>query len=408
MPVIEDAVVNNVLCYLSSARHSYSENSITSICQSFYNADKIYEAKEILFDISKDPVINRRGEGKVKATVLDIVSLLRKIDDNSIPCPKFVCDGYDGMPPSSGFEIIAEHMADLITEISKLRNEVDVLKQNTSSEGFNCISEMKDELKGIRDILKSTTTRSEPFTITRAVPAGECPRQYSAVVNSRPNQDHQPLNSYSQTPHTSQPLSVSQPPHTSQLFNSSQPPHNSQPLHSSQPVNSSQPPHNSQTRYSSQPHHRRHSKRVNSTQNSDQPISSLNVPQSENSSLASGSNLDVEWQIVEKRKNNKKGSTIRGSRTTNGAFKGVQETRDIYVGRCDVDVTSNVLSEYIKETLKINIIGCICLSGDDSPVKSFKVTVSADDSYEMLKDDVWPLNIRVRKYFNKRNNGGQN
>ena len=47
-------------------------------------------------------------------------------------------------------------------------------------------------------------------------------------------------------------------------------------------------------------------------------------------------------------------------------------------------------------------MSCVCLSGDDSDIKSFKVTVSYDDRDVVLDASIWPENITVRKYYKKR------
>ena len=54
MSNIDNAIVSNVLCYISTARQTYSNQNILSICNSFYSCDKIVEAKELLFSFSDE------------------------------------------------------------------------------------------------------------------------------------------------------------------------------------------------------------------------------------------------------------------------------------------------------------------------------------------------------------------
>ena len=37
--------------------------------------------------------------------------------------------------------------------------------------------------------------------------------------------------------------------------------------------------------------------------------------------------------------------------------------------------------DYVKNDCKINVIECICVSADNSPVKSFKVTINASERF---------------------------
>ena len=67
---------------------------------SFYSHEKIIEAKKIIFDITGETPMIRRGDGKIRSDVNDIVSQLRKNEENSVEMPSFVADSYKSMPPS--------------------------------------------------------------------------------------------------------------------------------------------------------------------------------------------------------------------------------------------------------------------------------------------------------------------
>ena len=81
------------------------------------------------------------------------------------------------------------------------------------------------------------------------------------------------------------------------------------------------------------------------------------------------------------------------------------KTLDIYVGRCEKSADCNAIIDYVKNDCKINVIECICVFADNSPAKSFKVTVNANDRDSLLQESLWPENICVRKYFKSRNHG---
>ena len=110
---------------------------------------------------------------------------------------------------------------------------------------------------------------------------------------------------------------------------------------------------------------------------------------------------DGDWTVVDHRR--KKNTTIRGSKKNNdlSAVKGIGNTIDVYVGKCVKSVTEDALGKYIKDQAGIDVVNCICLSDDNSDIKSFKVTVAAKDRDALLDASIWPENISVRKYFKK-------
>ena len=57
-------------------------------------------------------------------TLLNCILNIKKI------ISKFVCDSFDSMPPSSGFEIISLHLVALMDEIANLKNELKEIKDS--------------------------------------------------------------------------------------------------------------------------------------------------------------------------------------------------------------------------------------------------------------------------------------
>ena len=92
-----------------------------SVCKSFYSHGKIIEVKKIIFDITGETPVIQRGEGKIRSDVNDIVSQLRKNEENSVEMPSFEADSYKSMPPSAGFEFLAEHVVFLVSEVNDLK-----------------------------------------------------------------------------------------------------------------------------------------------------------------------------------------------------------------------------------------------------------------------------------------------
>ena len=128
--------ISNVLCYLSTARHSCDEQTIIFSCIAFYKEDELNKAKETLYKAANENFKKRIGEGRMKNNICDMLLVLRKCDEAEFDLPKFLCDGYNKMPPSAGFEVIAEHIFSLLSKMESLEAEINLLKSQDISAEF--------------------------------------------------------------------------------------------------------------------------------------------------------------------------------------------------------------------------------------------------------------------------------
>ena len=83
-------------------------------------------------------------------------------------------------------------------------------------------------------------------------------------------------------------------------------------------------------------------------------------------------------------------------------LKAADNTMDVYVGRCSIEVTCDLLKDYIEKEIGVPMVTCIELSNEPSKMKSFKVSVLSVHRVKLLDADKWPENIRVRKFFKPR------
>ena len=289
MPQVDNAVLNGVLCYISTARNSHSDQTILSICLSFFTHDKIIDAKRILFNLTNASITQRRGDGKVKADLLDILAQFKFVDENNVDVPIFVTGSYDSMPPTSGFEVIADHIVHLMEEMSSLKSQINLLTLANSDDKEKDVVDIKEDLHDIKNILLK---KEDSMGVNGKN------KSFSAAVKDK--------NSSSQH-HPNILKSTSKPQSTS----------NSKAMPSTS---------NFKTR-----------KDVYVNDNKDEPQDEGN---------------DGGWHEVSHKR--KKDSTIRGLKKTEGAMKGVRNSMDLYVGRCDNLVTSDILVQYIKDETGIN------------------------------------------------------
>ena len=123
-------LISNILCYVSTARDSMRSDDMIRTCLAFYKEDEIIKGKDLLFDLGGEKPKRRRGDDRMLHELTDIIDLLKKCDDQGVSLPKFVCNSYNGLPPSSGFEVIGHHILSLIEEISSLKHEAESLKES--------------------------------------------------------------------------------------------------------------------------------------------------------------------------------------------------------------------------------------------------------------------------------------
>ena len=121
----------------------------------------------------------------------------------------------------------------------------------------------------------------------------------------------------------------------------------------------------------------------------------------ENSDDEEQVNAPMPWTTVNNNRRRRKRSLIKGSRKDTG-LKGIQETRDLYIGRCHTSVSIDEIVKYINDVTGIQPISGIQISKPEVTVKAFKVTVGSSDIEKLLDGEVWPENICVRKYLNRR------
>ena len=122
-----DIIINNFLCYVSTARHCMRHDDITRMCIVFYKENDMLDGKNLLCAKVGDKPKWRRGENRLINEVQDVLNILKKCDDEGFKLPLFVCDSYNGMPPTSGFENIAQSLMTLNNEIADLKKEVELL-----------------------------------------------------------------------------------------------------------------------------------------------------------------------------------------------------------------------------------------------------------------------------------------
>ena len=130
-------VLNNVLCYITSALDSKTNECIIDCCLPFYNFSQIKEARDLLVSHSKYKCLSNghRGNKSTKTILNEILDSLSYCKDNQVDLPTFVANSYNSMPPVSGYELICGTLSALIEEIYLLKDEIRSMKHNVELNG---------------------------------------------------------------------------------------------------------------------------------------------------------------------------------------------------------------------------------------------------------------------------------
>ncbi|MEL6945282.1 MAG: hypothetical protein AAFO82_21735, partial [Bacteroidota bacterium] len=143
-------IINSLLCYLSTAKNDYTDESLYDIIHSFYSHEEIKSAKTELSNLLKKDITWRRDPDKKGKDLRDIIELYGELaaTKNKV---KFVCDNFKRMPPI-GMELVAPILVNLVDEMSKISDLLpkilDVKTEVLNS--ADCIRQMRVDVNGLK------------------------------------------------------------------------------------------------------------------------------------------------------------------------------------------------------------------------------------------------------------------
>ena len=153
--LLSNAVGNDVLCYISTARHTLSKDNITLNCIGFYKSDVIVKAKDVIYSICDERAVTRKAcnshPNPNVADIVDIIDLLERKEDANKMMPDFVATKFNAFPPMN-FEIIAGVMCSLRDEIASMKVELTQFRESNirdikSFDDMNCIKQDLADIK---------------------------------------------------------------------------------------------------------------------------------------------------------------------------------------------------------------------------------------------------------------------
>lgn len=350
---IENAVVNDVLCFVSTARSSMPHDKVTLSAVAYYTEEDIKKAKDVVFEIAGDRPVNRRPcashPNPSVADIGDILGLFEKMEQQKFLFPDFLARGYASIPPASGFEALAAVMCSLRDELSNLKFEIAECR-SASQRDHNVLEDVrcvKADIMDIKIILNEKVKKTTSAPTYAAVATGEASNDnLTGRQNSKASSD---VNSAGSS-------ILSKQTNCGDKANANV-------------INA----HSSQT-------------------------NTANVvrPGGNSGPLGSGNKKRGPPRPSARRSN------IVGTKVDSTArISGVERVLDVFVGGCSLDAEEADITEFCKAG-GVVVKKCEFLPTKSPWYTSFKVSLRQTDRDKVLDPDFWPCNIFVRKYFQGR------
>ena len=421
--------INNLLCFLFTAKKDYNYETLLDIIGTFYSIEDIKDAKEKLScDINQSITTRRDPDRKIKE-IKDLLELFDSflLADLNI---KYTADNYKKLPPH-GMEFLAPMLATLNEEISKINatlpkfvdiktcvmNTADTVRQlkidlmkidskfNDAVVGMveaaNDMSEQKEEnvLENMKSFKNPPTLTHSPITPSAPPFLPESPvievKSYSEVT--RNSTDYR---------NSTTGQGIINKTNERVLYNTKSQrkhPHASPRFRAQEAFNGSNGGMTINRRTNSSFDH------LNGVDNSldsaafslqrnsvkhDDDVGFTMVEQKRR-----GVRRDDKFVSIRKRQNN----NIYGTRKedSNG-FKAAKRFSALFIGKVDTSVHIDSIKTYIENTFKVNINVIEKLEIKADRHNAFKVEIEACDFDRLYDSEMWPENIIVRKFYNRR------
>ena len=106
----EQLHINDVLCYVSTARQTLSSDTIVQNAVAFYSSEQILKAKKEVFGLAKEKPMARKAcpshPNPSTQDIKDVLDLYVMKENGNFIFPKFVAHGHNTMPPAAIFDAI--------------------------------------------------------------------------------------------------------------------------------------------------------------------------------------------------------------------------------------------------------------------------------------------------------------
>jgi hypothetical protein len=117
------------------------------------------------------------------------------------------------------------------------------------------------------------------------------------------------------------------------------------------------------------------------------------------------SRTDEDFTTVQRR-NGKRKAAVTGTRTSGEGnfFRGAPEpSRDLFLYRVSKEEDSEIITKYNGQN-KVKPRAVVTVSNEEAKFNSFKLQVKSSDVSRILREDLWPEGVCIRRYYNRNKN----
>ena len=164
-------IINNVLCFLHSAKKDYADEALFDVLHSFYSVEEIKSGKCVIGDILNKEPVNRRDPERKRKEIYDLIEYYEEFSASKNNKDIFVSNSYKKMPPI-GLEFIAPLLSNLNEEVAKINSMLPKII-DIRSEVYNTadtVRNMKVNLLNIESKFSSYMETQKPTTPISRLP----------------------------------------------------------------------------------------------------------------------------------------------------------------------------------------------------------------------------------------------
>ena len=365
---LKDTVLNDVLCYISTARSSLSHDDIISNTLAFYKPESVTKAKELICKIAKEKYMVRKScaahPDPTSAHLKDIYDCFLKLERENITPPKFVAEGFYSFPPA-GFQYLAPMVCALRDEIAALRIEVTEVRQSNQNDvrALNSANVVAQEVTEIKTLVQR---------VLHSFPSTPRPGNFRLDVEAVTTQVEPPAD-----PHTAH-----SDPHTADSDNRMTQNATGN-ISTRDAVDGSND--GNWIIANNRPY-------ANALRRNGLP---LNPARRHSMIQRNGSNVPSARHNQRQRR-----EVITGRRTSNSDFANDEPVVDIFLGGCKTTATTDVIEAYCTRN-GVTLKKCEPLNSRNEWNKCFKLSVTLVDREKILDGGFWPCGVYVRKFYNQ-------
>ena len=401
--MVKNFIINNLLCFLHSARDDYADEALFDVLYSFYSIEEIRSSKDSLADILKKDSAVRREPDRKRKELLDLIDYYEEFKSNNNNKDVFVSNTYKKMPPI-GLEFIAPILTNLSEEIVKINNILPKIMDIRSevSNTADTVRNLKSTIVSIESKIKNSNSH-QVVKNGSTTPINKLINKFDKLTSrddGNSNNSSSVIDRQSKNESANMTLmpQAALTPEIKVVDNS---------------LSELAGCHGNSMSMSDS--------------FSNLPVTALNYEPvsicNENmNDIVTDPTLQVDehdidngWTLVQRSKRNSKPKNnnskyksdsiklIRGSgqKCNNNLLKGVDKLVDIYVGRVELNTNEEVINSFIKDNFNISPVITELLKIKSDEFKSYKVKVKLSERDSLFDPSLWPNGVVINKYYNK-------